>query len=296
MRYLWFGVAAPSYTVSTWWPQGESVDHSHLTWGSMNAPYKSISVETNIKLKGSALHRSGEKRSSMAFLLLGYGTLFTILYLSVPNPVIHQVCQLKDWSLSFLGFPISGDVWAARVLYDFSSRDDTQRKLQRCQHEVRIAKLYCFGLLLYASQALLLGNIHVWIWVPVMEFGWAQNISILCQTGPSENSFCPHVERVRSNLPPILAPLTQLHGWWHLFAGRSILLPSRAFFFQCYITVTGPITSPFQPHHNSIAGYATYMNIQFCLFHRLSYLKLSPRYTSDLMGVAVQVWRIEARR
>ena len=184
MRYLWFGVAAPSFIASTWWPQGESVDHSHLTWGSMNAPYKSISVETNIKLKGSALHRSGEKRSSMAILLLGYGTLFTILYLSVPNPVIHQVCQLNDWSLSFLGFPISGDVWAARVLYDFSSRDDTQRKLQRCQHEVRIAKLYCFGLLLYASQALLLGNIHVWIWVPVMEFGWAQNISILCQTEP----------------------------------------------------------------------------------------------------------------
>ena len=38
------------------------------------------------------------------------------------------------------------------------------------------------------------------------------------------------------------------------------------------------------------------MNIQFCLFHRLSHLKLSPRYTSDLMGVAVQVWRIEVNR
>ena len=36
-------------------------------------------------------------------------------------------------------------------------------------------------------------------------------------------------------------------------------------------------------------GYATYMNIQFCLFHRLDHLKLSPRYTTDLMGVAVQV-------
>ena len=31
------------------------------------------------------------------------------------------------------------------------------------------------------------------------------------------------------------------------------------------------------------------MNIQFCLFHRLDHLKLSPRYTTDLMGVAVQV-------
>jgi len=34
--------------------------------------------------------RSGEKRSSVALLLLGYGTIFTILYLLVPNPVIHQ--------------------------------------------------------------------------------------------------------------------------------------------------------------------------------------------------------------
>ena len=39
----------------------------------------------------------------------------------------------------------------------------------------------------------------------------------------------------------------------------------------------------------SMTGYATYMNIQFCLFHRLNHLKLSPRYTTDLMGVAVQV-------
>ena len=154
---------------------------------------------------------------------------------------------------------------------------------------MRIAKLYCFWLLLYASQTLLPGHPHVWIWVPVVEFGWAQNISILCQIVPSENAFCPRVERVRSYLPPFLAPLTQLHGWWHLFAGRSILpflnmlhhwkqLPSLTFL------------------QNAIAGYATYMNIQFCLFHRLSFLKLSPRYTSDLMGVAVQVWRVEVKR
>ena len=31
------------------------------------------------------------------------------------------------------------------------------------------------------------------------------------------------------------------------------------------------------------------MNIQFCLYHRLEHLGMEPAYTTDLMGVAVQV-------
>lgn len=69
-----------------------------------------------------------------------------------------------------------------------------------------------------------------------------------------DNELCSSVQQLRSGLPPLLAPLTQLHGWWHLFA-----------------------------------GYATYMNIQFCLYHRLHELDLKPQYTTDLMGVAVLV-------
>ena len=34
-------------------------------------------------------------------------------------------------------------------------------------------------------------------------------------------------------------------------------------------------------------GYATYMNIQFSIFHRLSFLKKNPRYGLDWIGVAV---------
>jgi len=68
-----------------------------------------------------------------------------------------------------------------------------------------------------------------------------------------ENELCPLVQGARAALPPLLAPLTQLHGWWHL-----------------------------------LAGYATYMNIQFCLYHRLHHLHMEPSYTTDLMGVAVQ--------
>ena len=35
--------------------------------------------------------RSGEKGLGMAALLATYGTLFTILYLAWPNPILHEV-------------------------------------------------------------------------------------------------------------------------------------------------------------------------------------------------------------
>ena len=88
--------------------------------------------------------------------------------------------------------------------------------------------------------------------------------------------------------------LNFMDGGTCLRVGQSYLSPEPAF-FQCYISLVKQVPSlPFS--HDTITGYATYMNIQFCLFHRLSYLKLSPRYTSDLMGVAVQVWRVEVKK
>jgi len=67
-----------------------------------------------------------------------------------------------------------------------------------------------------------------------------------------ENHFCSAVQSARSSLPTILSPVTQLHGWWHL-----------------------------------MAGYATYMNIQFSIFHRLRFIQRSPSYGLDWIGVAV---------
>jgi len=67
-----------------------------------------------------------------------------------------------------------------------------------------------------------------------------------------ENHFCPLVQSIRSSLPRGLRPLTQLHGWWHL-----------------------------------TAGYATYLNIQFSIFHRLKHLKREPKYAVDWIGVTV---------
>lgn len=149
--------------------------------------------------------RSGEKGLGVAALLATYGTLFTILYLAWPHPILHQVMY---------GVLVFYMIYQAVMI------------LKEGYNKVSM-KLFVIGILMYGSGFLL----------------W--NL---------ENEFCQHVAAVRSSLPPFLAPITQLHGWWHLFA-----------------------------------GYATYMNIQFCLFHRLNHLQLSPRYTSDLMGVAVQV-------
>ena len=56
-----------------------------------------------------------------------------------------------------------------------------------------------------------------------------------------DNELCSSVQQLRSGLPPLLAPLTQLHGWWHLFAGTPHLeetilgcryILRRAFCFQ----------------------------------------------------------------
>merc|ERR1719369_2165645 len=72
-----------------------------------------------------------------------------------------------------------------------------------------------------------------------------------------ENQFCPSVQNVRTYLPSLLSPVTQLHGWWHI-----------------------------------MAGYATYMNIQFSVYHRLKYLQSSPTYSCDWIGVTVTTQKL----
>lgn len=47
-----------------------------------------------------------------------------------------------------------------------------------------------------------------------------------------DNVFCSNLRTVRSALPGVLTPITQLHAWWHFFAGYgsyvSILYLSQA--------------------------------------------------------------------
>ena len=42
----------------------------------------------------------------------------------------------------------------------------------------------------------------------------------------------------------------------------------------------------FIPVPYQVMQYATYMNIQFSIFHRLRFLKRNPRYRLDWIGVA----------
>ena len=38
-----------------------------------------------------------------------------------------------------------------------------------------------------------------------------------------------------------------------------------------------------------LIGYATYMNIQFCVYNRAKYLDQNPKYSCDIMGISVDV-------
>ena len=55
-----------------------------------------------------------------------------------------------------------------------------------------------------------------------------------------DNVFCAQLDSTRKLLPSYLSPLTQLHSWWHIFV-----------------------------------GYATYLHIIVCIWHRQTYLKRS---------------------
>jgi hypothetical protein len=69
-------------------------------------------------------------------------------------------------------------------------------------------------------------------------------LGILCQIIGTiiwylDNEYCNQLDGIRQNLlPAYLSPITQLHGWWHVFA-----------------------------------GYATYYHILFCMCQRQVYLR-----------------------
>jgi len=67
-----------------------------------------------------------------------------------------------------------------------------------------------------------------------------------------DNHHCQSISYIRSSLPLILQPATQLHAWWHL-----------------------------------LAGYASYLNIQHAVHHRLTYLKKPVTISRDWIGVLV---------
>ena len=90
-----------------------------------------------------------------------------------------------------------------------------------------------------------------------MELRWIVIFSQWCHvslTYSSDNHQCPGISYIRSSLPAALQPATQLHAWWHL-----------------------------------LAGYASYLNIQHCVHHRLTYLKRPVTISRDWIGTLVTV-------
>ena len=75
-----------------------------------------------------------------------------------------------------------------------------------------------------------------------------------------DNNQCPGISYVRDNLPAPFQPPTQLHAWWHV-----------------------------------LAGYASYLNIQHCVHHRLTFLKKPVNVSRDWIGVLVTVDQAQAK-
>ena len=68
-----------------------------------------------------------------------------------------------------------------------------------------------------------------------------------------DNGFCNQLQRLRMSTGPKLAPITQLHGWWHL-----------------------------------LAGYATHLHIQSCIHHRQRFLKDDVTFKVSWIGIEAQ--------
>lgn len=51
-----------------------------------------------------------------------------------------------------------------------------------------------------------------------------------------DNMFCSNLRDTREQLPSLLSPLTQLHAWWHCFAGYGSYL-SILYLHEARLTV-----------------------------------------------------------
>ena len=68
-----------------------------------------------------------------------------------------------------------------------------------------------------------------------------------------DNEWCGAVRALRGSLPPAAAPLTQLHGYWH---------------------ITG--------------GYVTYMHIVFCIKRRMDHKKRGTAFALRWIGLGIE--------
>lgn len=134
------------------------MDELPMVWGTLASTYTLFDINSG----------ESEVNWKLASLLIGYGSIISVVYLTIQDPVFHQATY--------------GLLVAASFAYSYHL---ARRKYFQKRWFVLSICLYLFGF-------------AVW------------NV---------DNVFCSELRRTREALPSILSPFTQLHAWWHFFAG-----------------------------------------------------------------------------
>eukprot|EP00794_Sanderia_malayensis_P011350 gene11350-12534_t len=132
------------------------------------------------------------------FAILSF--LISVIYVVVVNPAFFQ-----------FSYAVLATSLFSLTVYNY--RQDVFRVYQlnttRINNVIGILRNYCnYGFRKYrGSLALLVISVSSYLFGFVL---W--NI---------DNNFCPHMRHAREALPSFVKPITQLHAWWHTFAGAG---------------------------------------------------------------------------
>ncbi|XP_003745879.1 alkaline ceramidase 3 [Galendromus occidentalis] len=147
------------------------MDELPMVWGTLASSYTLYDIDAD----------ESKVNVKLALGLVLYGTIISVVYVTINIPEFHQAAY--------------GLLVAVSFLYSFN--------LARKKYFPM--RWFLLSICMYAV------GFAVW------------NI---------DNVFCSNLRTVRSGLPGFFAPLTQLHAWWHFFAGYgsyiSILYLSQA--------------------------------------------------------------------
>ncbi|XP_022649967.1 alkaline ceramidase 3-like isoform X2 [Varroa jacobsoni] len=151
------------------------MDELPMVWGTLASAYALFDINSS----------RSQINWWLASLLITYGSVITVIYITINVPIFHQVAY--------------GLLVTACFLYSYIL---SRKKYFPMRWFVLSLGLYLIGFC-------------VW------------NI---------DNVFCRNLRHIRQRLPVILGPITQLHAWWHFFAGYASYL-SILYLQQARLTV-----------------------------------------------------------
>ncbi|OQR74748.1 alkaline ceramidase 3-like [Tropilaelaps mercedesae] len=139
------------------------MDELPMVWGTLASAYTLFDINS----------RRSAVNWWLALLLIAYGTVITVVYVTINVPVFHQVAY--------------GLLVTTCFIYSYIL---SRREYFPLQWFILSLGLYLVGFC-------------VW------------NV---------DNVFCGQLRDMREQMPRVLGPITQLHAWWHLFAGYASYL------------------------------------------------------------------------